>query len=178
MKPNKHSHHHGNGHGRHTIEESPIQLDYESTENTVGCLNEILASYHVYYMNLRGFHWNVKGHRFFALHEKFEEMYNQAALAIDEVAERILMLGFTPVHSLTEFLDMSRIKEVRNVFNDDEAVSITVENLQRLIRGIRGTLRNAAEHDEGTVDMLTGHLKFFEKMTWMMSAWLGNETRR
>ena len=68
---------------------NPIGLDTKQAEDLVNELNELLANYSVFYQNVRGFHWNIRGERFFELHVKFEELYNDLFLKIDEIAERI-----------------------------------------------------------------------------------------
>ena len=73
-----------------------IHLDASAVSNVVASLKQLLADYQVFYTNLRSFHWNIKGHGFFVLHGKFEDMYNNAAEKVDELAERILMLGGEP----------------------------------------------------------------------------------
>ena len=67
-----------------------IKLNESGVANVVSALHQLLADFQVYYTNLRGFHWNIKGHGFFVLHEKFESMYDDAAEKVDEIAERIL----------------------------------------------------------------------------------------
>ena len=89
-----------------------LQLDPKSTEKTVNGLQELLANLQVYYSNLRGFHWNVKGIEFYGLHAKLEEFYDDTAEKVDEVAERILMLGGVPAHNFSEYLKTSTIKEI------------------------------------------------------------------
>ena len=81
-------------------------LDYlhlnESTSATVvASLKQLLADFQVHYMNLRGFHWNIKGRGFFVLHAKFEELYNDAAEKVDQIAERI----FSEMHRGVTLLD-------------------------------------------------------------------------
>jgi len=88
---------------------SSIGLDQKQSKALANSLNDLLANYQVYYMNVRGFHWNIKGEKFFELHLKFEELYNDLVLKIDEVAERVLTLGYTPVHSYADYLKASEI---------------------------------------------------------------------
>ncbi|MCZ2337827.1 MAG: DNA starvation/stationary phase protection protein, partial [Chitinophagales bacterium] len=75
-----------------------IGLDDEKAGKLAAQLNELLADYMIFYQNTRGLHWNIKGDKFFELHVKFEELYNNIFLKIDEVAERVLTLGYTPLH--------------------------------------------------------------------------------
>ena len=73
-----------------------LGLDESKVKGVVGGLSQLLADFQVYYTNLRGFHWNVRGKSFFVMHAKYEELYNDAAEKIDELAERILQLGAVP----------------------------------------------------------------------------------
>ena len=86
-------------------------------------LNQLLSNYQLLYMNVRGFHWNIKGSNFFELHVKFEEVYNNLQLKIDEIAERILTLGYTPVHSYSDYLKHSAVKEYINISDGKQAVA-------------------------------------------------------
>ena len=74
-----------------------LHLNENKVNSVVSALHQLLADFQVHYTNLRGFHWDIKGHGFFVLHSKFEDMYNDAAEKVDEIAERILMLGFDQI---------------------------------------------------------------------------------
>ena len=78
-----------------------IGIDQESSKILAQKLNELLANYQIFYMNVHGFHWNIQGDKFFELHPKFEELYTDLLLKIDEIAERILTTGHTPLHTWT-----------------------------------------------------------------------------
>ena len=73
-----------------------LHLNEKKVADVVSALHQLLADFQVHYTNLRGFHWDIKGHGFFVLHGKFEDMYNDAAEKVDEIAERILMLAVRP----------------------------------------------------------------------------------
>ena len=88
-----------------------IGLDKAKSKTLAGKLNNLLSDYMVFYQNTRGLHWNIKGEKFFELHLKFEELYNDLFLKIDEVAERILTLGFTPNHNYSDYRKTSKIVE-------------------------------------------------------------------
>ena len=92
-----------------------LHLDEKKVESVVAALKQLLADYQIFYTSLRGFHWNVKGKGFFTLHAKYEELYNDAAEKIDEIAERILQLGYTPENRFSEYLKTSNIKEDGNL---------------------------------------------------------------
>ncbi|WP_373806479.1 Dps family protein, partial [Bacteroides heparinolyticus] len=89
-----------------------LHLNETKVAGVVSALNQLLADFQVHYTNLRGMHWNIKGHGFFVLHEKFEEMYDDTAEKVDEIAERLLMLGSTPENKFSEYLKTAKIKEV------------------------------------------------------------------
>ena len=92
-----------------------IGLDTAKTGRTIEKLNKLLSDYQIHYQNLRGFHWNIKGKSFFTLHSVFEKYYDQAAERVDEIAERILMLGGTPMHTYQDYLDNSSLPVYQNV---------------------------------------------------------------
>ena len=139
-------------------------------------LNKLLANYQVYYQNLRGLHWNIKSKNFFQLHEKFEELYNDSQLKIDEIAERILTLGATPEHTFKDYLDKAIVPVGQNISQDDKAVRLIVDSLFELLKIERSILEKAGEfNDEGTNSMMSDFITEQEKTVWMMKAWL-NET--
>ena len=157
------------------IEINRIALDTEKTKKTAKHLNEILSNYQIFYQNLRGFHWNLLGHHFFSLHVKFEELYNEAQLNIDEIAERILTLGHTPLHTFDDYLKNSTVKVEKNVSDEVESVKGVIAGYTTIIKKERETMPVANDaDDEGTADMLAGFIKVQEKTVWMLSAWLGS----
>ena len=150
-----------------------IGLNAEKSKDLAGKLNVLLANYQIYYQNLRGFHWNIKGPGFFELHIKFEELYNQALLSVDEIAERILTLGHTPLHSFTAYVKSATIKEEINVSGSEATVSATVQNLQQLLSIERDVMdAAAAAHDEGTLTLFSDYIAAQEKTLWMLSSYL------
>src|SRR5690554_3107513 len=99
-----------------------LNLNKEKTNTTVQELNVLLADYHLYYQKLRNFHWNVIGNNFFDLHIKFEEMYDDAKLKIDEIAERILTLRYQPQSNFSTYLKTSNLKESSSDMTDKEMI--------------------------------------------------------
>jgi starvation-inducible DNA-binding protein len=150
-----------------------LHLDLKKTEKTVAGLQELLANLQVYYTNLRGFHWNVKGIEFYGLHAKLEEFYDDTAEKVDEVAERILMLGGVPAHNYSEYLKISSIKETGVVSNAKEIAKNLLDSLKELIGLERKVLETASEgDDEGTVALLSDFISGQEKNVWMLTAFL------
>ena len=149
-----------------------IKLNEEGVDNVVASLQQLLADFQVYYTNLRGFHWNIKGHDFFVLHSKFEELYNDAAAKVDELAERVLMLGGVPLSKFSDYLKVSRVVEVDKVSHGEEALKNILDSYRYFISEERKLLSLASEvKDEVTVALMSDYLKEQEKMVWMLTAY-------
>jgi starvation-inducible DNA-binding protein len=147
------------------------KLDGKKVEKLLPMLQHLLADYQIYYANLRGFHWNIKGHGFFTLHAKFEEMYDDAADKVDEIAERILMLGGTPANKFSDYLKTAEIKEVSGIDRMDDALKSILDSYGILITHERAILSAASEiGDESTVSLMNDFLVGQEKMVWMITA--------
>lgn len=136
-------------------------------------LNLYLSNVQLSYMNVRGFHWNIVGKQFYQLHEKFEEVYNGLNEMADEIAERILMLGGTPVHAFSKYIQMATIKEKENVSTADATVKELISDTMVLLNNERELVELAADNgDEGTVGLISGYIEQHEKMLWMLNATL------
>ncbi|MFD2177500.1 Dps family protein [Veronia pacifica] len=150
-----------------------IGLDSEKTQELANQLNDLLAHFQVLYMNTRGYHWNIKGPQFFELHVKFEELYNDLLIKVDEIAERILTLGHTPTHSYSNYLGQSSIEEHQNVFSGRESVEGLVHGFSVLIAKERVILNSAGDaEDEGTAAQMSDYIREQEKLIWMLNAYL------
>ncbi|MGH1438311.1 MAG: Dps family protein [Lewinella sp.] len=137
-------------------------------------LNTLLAEYSIFYQNVRGYHWNIKGEKFFELHVKFEELYNDLLLKIDEVAERILTLGHSPNHKYSDYKKASQIKESSEVSDGVKAVNNILESFSVIIKMQRELLTISEEaNDEGTNALMSDYIRAQEKLVWMYSAFLG-----
>lgn len=137
-------------------------------------LNILLSNFQVYYQNLRGIHWNIRGKRFFDLHVKFEELYNDSQLKIDLIAERVLTLGGTPFHTFEDYISNNHLKVGKNISNDEKAIQLIAESLSELLKIERSILLKSNEIcDEGTNSMMSDFISEQEKTIWMMQAWLG-----
>lgn len=150
-----------------------IGIDAQKAARLNSQLNELLSAYQVFYMNVRGFHWNITGEKFFELHVKFEEIYDNILLKIDEIAERILTLGGTPIHGFSDYLRHSAIAEITNCSKGKEAVQHVLEGFGVLIRQQRQLLELAADaSDEATNALMSDYIREQEKLVWMFSAYL------
>lgn len=151
-----------------------ISLKESKVKPVVDQLNDLLANYHIYYQNIRGCHWNVKGKSFFTLHAKFEELYTQALSAIDEIAERILTLGKPPYSTLQQYIDESEIKQVDTVgMKDTDMVKNVVGDMDKLISKQREILKTTEDAgDDGTNDLVNRLMQFLEKENWMLRSFI------
>lgn len=151
-----------------------IGLNKKESKETAEKLNTLLANYQVFYTNTKGFHWNIKGDKFFELHVKFEELYNDLFIKIDEIAERILTLGAVPNHTFTSYLKKSQIKEVKNASSSKEIVTSILNSLETIIIAERELLEiSDKSNDEGTNALMSDYISQQEKLVWMYSAYMG-----
>ena len=121
---------------------------------------------------MRNFHWNISGENFFDLYEKFEELYEDARVKIDEIAERLLTLRLRPMSTSSAYLESAKIEEAGKVTDSHLMVKTILENHQILIADMRTVINRAGEvKDEGTIDMIGGFLSGMEKKSWMLDAW-------
>jgi len=158
------------------MSKNQIGLNTNQSNELAKELNTLLATYQMFYQNLRGFHWNIEGPSFFELHLKFEELYNDAILKVDEIAERVLTLGETPYHTFTAYLEHSSIKEAANVKDGNGTVSTTLSNLKTLLEMERKILALSGEAgDEGTNSQMSDYITQQEKTVWMLNAYLGKK---
>ncbi len=144
-----------------------------NNQETINKLNVLLADYQIFYQNLRGFHWNIQGRLFFELHAKFEELYTDAAVKIDDVAERILTIEGLPLHTFEDYVATSTIPVTKNVHDGETAVRTIADNLKELL-GLEKEIKELAveKGDGGTEDLMSDFIDEQEKTLWMMKAWL------
>ena len=152
---------------------SKIGLDREKSEALATNLNDLLANYSVFYQNVRGYHWNIKGEKFFELHAKFEELYKDLFEKIDEIAERILTLGFNPNHSFSKYLTSTEVSESIKTSEGKIAVEEILNAFEILLSKQRSILELSGDiSDEGTNAMMSDYIREQEKLVWMYSAFL------
>ncbi len=150
-----------------------IGLDNEKSKDLAVLLNDLLANYSTLYQNTRGYHWNVQGEKFFELHLKFEELYNDLFLKIDEIAERILTLGHTPNHKFSSYLSSSSIPESNEVTDGENSLREILSAFKVLLTKQRHILELSGEiDDEGTNAQMSDYVREQEKLVWMYSAYL------
>lgn len=151
-----------------------IGLDSKKVKAIAKKLNKLLANYQIFYANIRGFHWNIRGDKFFELHAKFEELYDNSQIKIDEIAERILTLGYVPQNAYSDYLKVSSIEEVKGETDGVTAVKNILDSFSKILPLERGLLDlSASADDEGTNALMSDYISEQEKMIWMYRAYLG-----
>ncbi|MDH3321679.1 MAG: DNA starvation/stationary phase protection protein [Flavobacteriaceae bacterium] len=155
------------------MKETILGLNRDKIHHLNISLNELLANFQVYYQNLRGLHWNIKGKSFFELHVKFEELYTDSQEKIDMIAERILTLEGTPLHTFDDYMALSKVPVGKNISNDVQAVELVLNSLSELLMIERNILDQSDDaNDEGTNAMMSDFISEQEKTIWMLKAWL------
>ena len=137
-------------------------------------LNLLLADEHVIYTKTRNYHWNYVGDNFMELHKFYEGQYEQLAEIIDQVAERIRMLGHFPEGRLKDFLKITRLSEQDYTSDQKEQLQNLLADHEAIIINIRKSLPKIDEtyKDAGTLDFITGIMQEHEKMAWMIRSYL------
>lgn len=141
---------------------------------TVG-LSRLLADTYTLYLKTHNFHWNVKGPMFNTLHLMFETQYDELALAVDAIAERIRSLGYPAPGTYSEFAKLTSIPESKGVPRAEEMIAQLVTGQETVARTAREVFPDAeAAGDESTADLLTQRLQTHEKTAWMLRSLLEN----
>ncbi len=150
-----------------------IGLDEVKSKSLSQGLNKLLANYMMFYQNTRGLHWNIKGEKFFELHLKFEELYTNLLVKVDEVAERILTLGAVPLHTFDDYKGAAGIVVVKDVSDGKKGVQTILEAFEILIVEQRKLLTMSSDAgDEGTNALMSDYIREQEKLVWMYSSFL------
>ncbi|WP_172794014.1 Dps family protein [Sporosarcina sp. HYO08] len=147
-------------------------------ENLIKELNKQVSTWSVMYAKLHNYHWYVKGHQFFTLHAKFEELYNEATAHMDEIAERILTLGGEPTATLKEHLTESVVEEATGNENADDMVRTIASDYGKIMTSLKSGMEvAAAAGDDMTEDLLNATYQSIEKHQWMLNAFLGEDNK-
>ena len=136
-------------------------------------MNVYLANQQISFIKLHNLHWYVQGSAFFTLHAKFEELYDRTADVIDDVAERLLALGQSPIANLKQALSVATIKELESVaISSDAAIKQLTTDVEYWVKDTKEIISLAEEqNDVVTADLFTGYLNHYEKLAWMLKAY-------
>lgn len=152
-----------------------IEISDSNLQEVATLLNTLLADEYVLYTKTRNAHWNIQGPSFMELHRFFQEQYEELDEIIDEVAERVRMLGHFALGALKDFLSVTNLLETNGDFgNQKQIVQKLIEDHETIIRIIRKDISPIADKykDLGTSDFVTGIMKQHEKMAWMLRAYV------
>ncbi|MGG4032322.1 Dps family protein [Paenibacillus cisolokensis] len=137
-------------------------------------LNRQIANWSVLYIKLHHYHWYVKGSQFFTLHAKFQELYEEAALRVDELAERLIAIGGRPVSRMKQFLETATVKEAEGNETAEQMVDALIADYSLMIGELQDATAIAERQgDERTADMLVDIQKGLENHVWMLKAFNG-----
>ena len=150
-----------------------IGIDAQKRQAIAGGLSRVLADSYTLYLKTHNYHWNVTGPMFQTLHLMFEAQYNELALAVDLIAERIRALGLPAPGTYKKFAELSSIKEDEGIPNADDMIGRLVEGHETVARTAREVFRVADEsNDQPTCDLLTQRMQVHEKTAWMLRSLL------
>lgn len=150
-----------------------IGIEEDDRSEIAAGLSKLLADTYTLYLKTHNFHWNVTGPMFQTLHLMFEQQYNELALAVDQIAERIRALGFPAPGTYREFSQLSSIKEEEGVPKAEEMIRLLVEGQEAVVRTARSVFPVVERaNDEPTADLLTQRMQVHEKTAWMLRSLL------
>jgi starvation-inducible DNA-binding protein len=153
----------------------PLQIGIEEPQRkeVADMLARLLADTYTLYLKTHKFHWNVTGAMFQPLHALFERQYQELALAVDVLAERIRALGFAAPGSYTEFTRLASIHEETELPPMLDMIRLLLEGHETIVRKARQAFSIAQQsNDEATMDLLTDRLQAHEKTAWILRSFL------
>jgi starvation-inducible DNA-binding protein len=152
-----------------------LGMSEQQRRSSIDALNGALANASILLIKTKKFHWDVVGPQFLTLHRLWDEQYESIAGYVDELAERVRMLGGLPIGTAAGFLDKSVIREhPGDVGNATQAVSMLLTDHETVVRTLREAI-GICEKDAGSADFLTRLLEHHEKMSWMLRSFLEGE---
>ena len=156
-----------------TAPQIDIGISAKERKRIADGLAKVLADSYTLYLKTHNFHWNVTGPMFNTLHLMFEAQYNELALAVDLVAERIRALGHPAPGSYSAYAKLSSIEEAEGVPAAEDMIAQLVKGHEAVARTARGVFRAAEKaSDQPTADLLTQRMQVHEKTAWMLRALL------
>lgn len=151
-----------------------IGLTGKNAQAVAARLNQILADEYLLYTKIRNYHWNVEGSNFMEMHKFYEDMYSEIDEAIDEIAERVRMLGHYSQGRLKDFIKQASLTEEEYTTNQKEQLQNLLSDHETMIRSLRKDIKDCSDkyQDDGNADFLTGLLKDHEKWAWFVRSYL------
>lgn len=159
--------------GKKNVVKIDIGISEKDRAKIVEGLSRLLADTYTLYLKTHNFHWNVTGPMFNSLHTMFETQYNELALAVDQIAERIRTLGYPAPGTYREFSQLTSIPESDGVPRAEDMIAQLVEGQEAVVRTARSLFPVVdAANDEPTADLLTQRMEVHEKTAWMLRSML------
>jgi starvation-inducible DNA-binding protein len=156
-----------------TMAQINIGIAEQDRKTIADGLSRLLADTYTLYLKTHNFHWNVTGPMFQTLHLMFETQYNELALAVDQIAERIRALGYPAPGTYAEFGKLSSIKDTSGVPSAEEMIRLLVEGQEAVVRTARSIFPAVEKaNDEPSADLLTQRMQVHEKTAWMLRSLL------
>ncbi|MEM7758869.1 MAG: Dps family protein [Cyanobacteria bacterium P01_A01_bin.40] len=150
-----------------------IGIDEAQRHQIADGLSRLLADTYTVYLKTHNFHWNVTGPMFNTLHQMFETQYNELAIAVDDIAERIRALGFPAPATYSQYAQLTSITEPDDLLNAKEMIQQLVKDQETIVCTARSIFPLADEaNDEPTADLLTQRMQLHEKTAWMLRSLL------
>ncbi len=151
-----------------------IGITDKNTQAVAQRLNQILADEYVLYTKVRNYHWNVEGSNFMEMHKFYEDMYDGIDEAIDEIAERVRMLGHYAEGRLKDFLQLANLNEEEYTNNQKKQLQNLLSDHETILRGLRKDIKTFSEKykDDGNADFVTGLMEKHEKWAWFVRSYL------
>lgn len=133
-------------------------------------LNELLSDLNVFYRKLQNYHWNIKGKNFFTIHFKLEEYYNEVNEQIDEIAEHILSLGYQPLGTMKDYLQISKISEAENEkICEDDVFTNVMQDMQIILDRLLTIKKLSDQNNEYmTSSLCDEYMLEYSKKIWMI----------
>lgn len=148
-------------------------LDNQTCKRIGDILGHMLADTYVLYVKTQNFHWNIRDFRFYSLHLLFEKQYEELAEGVDELAERMRMLGERAPGSMAEFLKLTSLQEPNTHLTGDQMIEILANDHKAIADRLRPAISETTDlGDDGTMDLLTNHLRMHEKAHWFLQSHL------
>mgnify|MGYP000032367154 CR=1 FL=1 len=143
----------------------------ESRSEIVDGLSKLLADTYTLYLKTHNYHWNVTGPMFTTLHQMFETQYSDLALAVDEIAERIRILGVRAPGTYKEFMELSSIKDDEGALDANQMIQGLLSGHEQVVNTSKNVLPILEDgNDEGTLSLLSARIEYHEKTAWMLRA--------
>lgn len=148
-------------------------MDNLENQKLINFLNQLLSNYFVLYVKLHRYHWYIKGENFFVLHDYFEQQYLETGENLDEIAERIIMIGGRPLATMSKYLKETTLEEANADDTEEEIILQHIHDFEKVVMEIRsiGIPLTDEYQDESTNDLLIGLQRNFEKKLWMLRAY-------